>query len=63
VCEDGFYLLKKSENRISMPVGIALGVIGGIILALLGTCELSVIEAINVWETRGCTRVRWTRLS
>jgi len=40
VCEDGFFLLKKSEYRITLPVAIALGAVGGVIIGLLGTCEI-----------------------
>lgn len=34
-CKDGFFLLKASENRISLPVALVLGCVGGVLIILV----------------------------
>jgi hypothetical protein len=36
ICEDGLFRLKAREDLISLPIAIAFGVLGGVILGLIG---------------------------
>jgi len=46
-CNDGYFLLEPNENRISQPMAIVLGAVGGVLLGLICKyCSKVVVKVI-----------------